>query len=60
MPHYDYACKTCPQTFTVTRSIEDPEIVPKCLKCQAYPIRVFGTPAVQFNSPGFYSTEGKI
>jgi putative FmdB family regulatory protein len=60
MPNYDYACKTCEQTITVNRGINDPENKPKCLKCMAVMIRVYDSPVVNFNSPGFYSTEGKI
>ena len=60
MPNYEYACKTCTQTVTVNRGIKELEFKPKCLKCDAYMVRVYDAPVVTFNSPGFYSTEGKI
>lgn len=60
MPNYDYGCKTCEQTVTVNRSITELEFKPECIKCNAFMIRVYDAPAVTFNSPGFYSNDGKI
>jgi putative FmdB family regulatory protein len=60
MPNYDYKCQECSLTLTITRGIAEEEKKPPCPNCTKVMIRVFKAPPVSFNSPGFYSTEGKI
>jgi putative FmdB family regulatory protein len=60
MPNYDYTCKPCKVNLTISRGINETEAKPPCPNCGKCMTRRFDGPLVQFNSPGFYSTEGKI
>jgi len=56
MPTYDFYCKTCDQTISVTAPIGEAQR-PKCLKCQQDMIRNYNLGAVTFKGPGFYSND---
>lgn len=53
MPNYNYVCRSCDQTVTVNRGINDPEHLPRCLKCEAQMTRVYELPAVTFKGNGW-------
>lgn len=57
MATYDYKCKTCDQSVTITRSISDKENIPECLACNIPLARVYSSVGVTFNGSGFYSTD---
>lgn len=56
MPTYDYQCKVCSSTIEFQREFgEDRE--PNC--CQQTMTRIWTSPGVLFNGPGFYSTDNR-
>jgi putative FmdB family regulatory protein len=57
MAAYDYKCKGCNHSVTITRSISEQEIIPKCLSCNIDLSRVYSSVGVTFNGGGFYSTD---
>jgi putative FmdB family regulatory protein len=57
MALYEYKCKSCAASVTVSRSITDKEEVPKCLACDIDYIRVYSSIGVTFNGSGFYSKD---
>ena len=56
MPTYEFYCKTCAQTVSVTAPIGEAK-QPKCLKCLTDMTRSFGIGAVTFKGSGFYSND---
>ena len=57
MPIYDYKCKSCNTSITISRGITDNENNPECSSCQLPLIRVYSSIGVTFNGGGFYSTD---
>lgn len=57
MATYEYKCKSCDASITVSRGIADKEIVPKCLACNTDYSRVYSSLGVTFKGSGFYSTD---
>ncbi len=56
MPKYDYKCSVCGSIIEFTRGFgEDRE--PSC--CNETMTRIWSTPGVLFNGPGFYSTDNR-
>ena len=58
MPTYSYKCPSCPQTVTVSRSVEDKERIPECFACGLVMTRVFEAPPIVFKGEGFVSSKG--
>jgi putative FmdB family regulatory protein len=56
MPTYEFACRTCGQTVSVTASMEGIK-TPKCLACQKDMIRDYSFGAIKFVGNGFYSRD---
>ena len=54
---YEYECPTDKTVVTIERKMTDPEIVPVCNSCQGNLSRLWSSPSVVFNGPGFYSTD---
>lgn len=57
MPLYEYKCKQCDETMSVTRGFDDPEEEYKCSSCETTMSRVYFSPGVTFKGTGFYSTD---
>jgi putative FmdB family regulatory protein len=57
MALYEYKCKECEGTITVSRSISDPETAVFCASCTLPLSRVYSSVGVTFNGSGFYSTD---
>jgi putative FmdB family regulatory protein len=57
MAIYEYACKSCNQSVTISRSMHDKEEVPACISCNIALNRVYSSIGVTFNGGGFYSTD---
>lgn len=57
MPTYDYKCKDCDTTKTVSRSFSDSDPGYKCDACNSELIRVYSNVGVTFKGSGFYSTD---
>ena len=56
MPSYDFKCKTCDQTISITAPIGKAQL-PKCLKCMTDMTRSYDVGLVKFNGTGYYSTD---
>ena len=56
---YDYECIKCKNTYTITRKITEPEVMPVCVGCHESMTRVWSAPTVVFTGSGFYSTDNK-
>jgi putative FmdB family regulatory protein len=54
---YEYQCSQDSTIVSVERKMNDPEIVPICSSCKGTLTRVWSTPSIVFNGPGFYSTD---
>jgi putative FmdB family regulatory protein len=54
---YEYECSTDKTVVTIERKMSDPEVVPICTTCHGNLTRVWSTPSIVFNGPGFYSTD---
>lgn len=54
MPRYDFRCNTCHEI----KEIEE-NIPPACPMCADLMVRIYSPVGIQFNSPGFYSTDNK-
>jgi putative FmdB family regulatory protein len=54
MPTYDYSCKACSVTLSVTNSIAKTLGTQICGGCQQEMIRVYELGAVTFKGSGFY------
>lgn len=57
MALYEYKCKDCEKTITVSRSISEPENPTFCVTCKIPLSRVYSSVGVTFNGSGFYSTD---
>lgn len=57
--NYDYKCEKCNSEITVERSIHAEASNPMCFNCHTTMDRVWSSPVITFNSPGFYSTDNK-
>jgi putative FmdB family regulatory protein len=58
MATYEYECPGDGEIVLVTRGMTEPEGEYFCETCGDKMRRVFSTPGVKFNAPGFYSTGG--
>jgi len=56
---YEYQCPKDNTIVSVERKMSEPEIIPACSTCQGTLSRVWSSPSVVFNGPGFYSTDNK-
>lgn len=56
MPTYDFVCKTCEQTVTITAGMNELK-TPKCLKCDSEMTRNYGFSAIKFVGNGFYTKD---
>lgn len=59
MALYEYKCKSCNASETVSRGIADKEIIPSCKTCNISLTRVYSSVGVTFNGGGFYSTDNR-
>lgn len=57
MPIYEYRCKDCNLTKTITRSFSEKEEEYSCESCNSSLTRVYSSIGVTFNGSGFYSTD---
>jgi putative FmdB family regulatory protein len=57
MAIYEYKCKACGLTESVSRGISEQEIVPNCSTCEIKLNRVYSSVGVTFSGSGFYSTD---
>jgi putative FmdB family regulatory protein len=57
MALYEYKCKSCDASVTVSRGIADKEVSPKCDSCNSAMNRVYSSVGVTFSGSGFYSTD---
>lgn len=57
MPTYDYKCKECRYTASITTGINKEIQIPICGKCQLELVRDYGVQAVTFKGSGFYTTD---
>lgn len=57
MPTYDYKCRDCPITETITTGIKEELKIPLCKTCRVELVRDYGTPTIRFRGNGFYSTD---
>jgi putative FmdB family regulatory protein len=57
MPVYEYGCIECEEKIEVTRSFNDPEIIPPCQSCGYKMARVYTPAEIQFKGSGFYKTD---
>jgi len=56
MPAYDYECKDCKIVWEEFHSMNELPII-LCKKCGKPASRVYKLGGIQFNSPGFYSSD---
>ena len=56
---YEYQCPNDKTIVSVERKMSDPEVIPPCTVCQGTPSRIWSSPSIVFNAPGFYSTDNK-
>jgi putative FmdB family regulatory protein len=57
MPTYEYRCKQCESSLTLTRTVDERDDEVTC-DCGTLYTRVYNAPAIKFNATGFYSTGG--
>lgn len=57
MPTYDYKCKDCLYTASITTGIDKEIQIPICAKCKIELVRNYGIQSVRFKGSGFYSTD---
>jgi putative FmdB family regulatory protein len=57
MAIYDYRCKGCNTSKTISRGISEKEQIPNCNTCNVPLIRVYSNVGVTFNGSGFYTTD---
>lgn len=57
MAIYEYKCKVCDLSETVSRGISEKETIPECQSCKIPLNRVYSSIGVTFNGGGFYSTD---
>lgn len=58
MPTYQYACKDCDSLQDLKRTISERDDEALCEHCSLPMKRIFNSPTITFNGPGFYSTGG--
>lgn len=58
MPTYSFQCNTCFNTYDIEQKITQDLIAPVCTMCNTSMVRLWSSPTVVFNAPGFYSTGG--
>lgn len=58
MPTYEFQCKGCTQTVSVTCSMDELK-TPKCGHCDTWMHRIFTIQGVNFKGSGFYTTDKK-
>lgn len=56
MPVYEFQCKACNETLSVTASMSELK-TPKCEHCNTWMHRVFAIQGVRFKGSGFYTTD---
>lgn len=56
---YQYECPGDGTIIEIERKITDPEEQYYCSACSAMLRRVYTSPTITFNAPGFYSTDNK-
>lgn len=56
---YEYECAEHDGIVSVERKMSDVEVVPTCPTCSVQLRRVWNSPGIKFNAPGFYSTDNK-
>ena len=61
MARYDYYCLACNKVVEVVRPMSENEPTAGCLcpACGERMVRQMTLPAIQFNGPGFYSTDNR-
>jgi putative FmdB family regulatory protein len=59
MALYEYRCKSCDASRTISRGITEKEVTPHCDSCNLSLSRVYSSVGVTFNGGGFYSTDNK-
>jgi putative FmdB family regulatory protein len=57
MPTYDYKCRDCTFTATITTGIKETLNVPICGNCKLELVRDYGLQGIAFKGSGFYSTD---
>ena len=57
MAIYEYKCKSCDASVTISRGITENEEIPMCATCKSPFSRVYSSVGVTFNGGGFYSTD---
>lgn len=57
MPVYEYRCEFCASRLEVERSFDSEAGSPTCRDCGVLMSRVWHSPQIKFNGPGFYSTD---
>ena len=58
MPTYQYECEDCKLFTDLKRAVDERDNEVICENCSQAMKRTFGSPAITFNGPGFYSTGG--
>ena len=58
MPTYQYVCEDCNTSQDLKRNVDERDDEVLCEQCSKAMKRTFGSPAITFNGPGFYSTGG--
>ena len=56
---YQYECSGDGTLIEIERKITDPEESYVCGTCGAKLVRIWNSPAITFNGPGFYSTDNQ-
>lgn len=56
---YQYRCEKCKSEIEIERSIHAEANAPLCITCHELMSRIWSSPAVTFNAPGFYVTDNK-
>jgi len=56
MPNYNYKCPNCEATCTVTQAVSDEPKIPKCLACNEYMVRLYGSISIQLKGGGWGSS----
>lgn len=58
---YEYECGNCGNVVEIERKITDPESEYDCPnnKCGTTLTRIWNSPSISFNAPGFYSSDNR-
>jgi putative FmdB family regulatory protein len=57
MPTYDYKCRDCSFTASISTGINTEVKIPICGKCKIDLVRDYGIQSVSFKGSGFYTTD---